>query len=889
MTSPNVLIRYGVVVCALWLAACGNDDGPNGGSPTIASLQIAGQLGLEVGGSSRLTVQATLSDSSTRDVSDEVTWAVSSPTLALIDQSGNVTALGAGSTDVTATHRDSGVSATATITVTNGAVSLQSLHLSVSDLTLGVSFVRRLRATAVFSSGLHLDVTEGVSWSSSSTAVATVSDAPGQKGYVTAVSAGATVVQAAHAPSSTAASASVTVANQNAAALVSLATNVTSVSTRVSALTDLKVNATFADNTVRDVTGQVVWLTSDPKVVGVDPVHPGRIIGLAPGTARVTASVGNVSSPSVPVTVAATVFDDLVVIADDSIIYEEDLVQLRAEAHVGAEVVDVTSFVNWRTSAPAVAQIDNLLGAKGELSALTAGALTATAALPDGSRTATLDLTVLRLILEDIAIDESVILLAPGQTKALNVSGTFNSGETKPIAARLNWVTTNAAIAVVTRGVLSAPVDAPSWSGITRGDAVVTGTYPGSTLDISATVRKGEYSVISAGATPTHTLQMSDSDPLTVTLQRDVVTVGTPYYRLTTNAPGVELLNLTFAGNAVQTYDATTPAASVDYQTTTYEIGVSSALASTVVSAPISGTVTVRALGGMLEPAVIDVNATACPVDSGACSETAANVELRATTAAVRLPDLGSREAPYLLTRGFGSFQAPADGGAYFILPIPAEGIGKLWEVGAFAEAPTIEVFADETLATRLTLSDTGISQALGQTLRFTPTGPRAVVHVTFPTTREFVLTTDYASDLPQELDLGADQRLAQVGGLPNGNAPYYAPTTSAGDYSQYIGVILDTGLSYTVTLTNPSATPLSWAVSTVVIRDFSVEAGYTLETIASECEGTVTGNVTCTFAVENVPTLEDGQNAGVLVTVRGNELPDQFGAIYNLGFVQAN
>ena len=103
----------------LVLAACQPSD-PN--SPKVAQLTAItvtpGAVSMEVGGFQAFTVTGTFSDDSTFVVTFDSTFSSSAPSIARVDPAtGYVTALAAGSATITATHKESGKTATATVTV----------------------------------------------------------------------------------------------------------------------------------------------------------------------------------------------------------------------------------------------------------------------------------------------------------------------------------------------------------------------------------------------------------------------------------------------------------------------------------------------------------------------------------------------------------------------------------------------------------------------------------------------------------------------------------------------------------------------------------------------------------------------------------------------------
>lgn len=141
---------------------------------TDVKLDIS-ESNLQVGGS--VSITATVEPAHATDSS--VTWASNNTLVAVVDEEGNVTAVGAGSAIITATA--GGVSATCTVTVTGTAsITVQG----PSRMEAGETYV----FTATNASGSS----PSVRWTSSDTSVATVDS----NGNVTAVGVGTVVIMA---------------------------------------------------------------------------------------------------------------------------------------------------------------------------------------------------------------------------------------------------------------------------------------------------------------------------------------------------------------------------------------------------------------------------------------------------------------------------------------------------------------------------------------------------------------------------------------------------------------------------------------------------------------------------------------------------------------------
>ena len=133
------------------------------------------------------------SDGSTQDLSSQVVWASSNVDAATISNEpgfrGLATALGVGSTTITATFGDALGSAVLTVT----PAELVSIAIGPVDPTVAQGASQTFTATGTYTDDSTADLTSQVAWSSSDAAVATI-DA---SGLATALGAGSTTISAA--------------------------------------------------------------------------------------------------------------------------------------------------------------------------------------------------------------------------------------------------------------------------------------------------------------------------------------------------------------------------------------------------------------------------------------------------------------------------------------------------------------------------------------------------------------------------------------------------------------------------------------------------------------------------------------------------------------------
>ncbi|MGB7555683.1 MAG: Ig-like domain-containing protein [Candidatus Korobacteraceae bacterium] len=142
---------------------------------------------------------------------------------------------------------------------------------------------------------------------------------------------------------------------------------------------------TFGNNSVRDVTSQVTWISSAPNIATISAA--GLATGVALGTANITAKSGSVTSPASVLTVSSKTIKSISVSPQNQSLIAGSQQQYTATAsYSDGSFGDVTSSVTWNSSSTAVATISS----SGLATAISSGTTTITAALSGVIGTATL-------------------------------------------------------------------------------------------------------------------------------------------------------------------------------------------------------------------------------------------------------------------------------------------------------------------------------------------------------------------------------------------------------------------------------------------------------------------------------------------------------------------
>jgi hypothetical protein len=278
---------------------------------------------LAVGQTAQFTATGTFGNAknpSTQNITSSVSWTSSVPAVATISAAGIATAVGAGTTTITASTSsfNGHVSSSATLTVTGSggstgggnivSVAIIPSSQSVASPTQTSQFL----AIGTTSSGATVNLTNQVAWSSSSTQIATI----GATGLATGVGKGSTTITAIYNNSAggtvVTGSATFTVVGGTTQQFtaVSLIPGTQALSASGQTAQFIALGTSGSSGLQQDVTSsaQIKWASSSPSIVSISAT--GLAKGLSAGTGTITAvltnSDGSVVSNTASVTVTLT-------------------------------------------------------------------------------------------------------------------------------------------------------------------------------------------------------------------------------------------------------------------------------------------------------------------------------------------------------------------------------------------------------------------------------------------------------------------------------------------------------------------------------------------------------------------------------------------------------
>jgi uncharacterized protein YjdB len=319
-------------------------------APTAASIAA--------GDTQQFTATGHYSDLSTQDLTSSVTWSSSLTSFATVSSSGLATGVATGASTITAT---SGlISGAAVLTVTPAVLLAITVSPAVASIAAGDT--QQFTATGHYSDLSTQDLTSNISWSSSLTTFATVSNASGSKGLATGVSTGATTITGTSGLISGTAVLTVTPA-------VLLAITVSPAVASIAAGDTQQFTAIghYSDLSTQDLTSSVTWSSSLTSFATVSNASgsKGLATAVATGATTITATSG-LGSGSAVLTVAPAVLSSITISPTAASIGVGDTQQFTATGHYSDQSTqDLTPSVAWSSSLTSVATVSNASGSQG--------------------------------------------------------------------------------------------------------------------------------------------------------------------------------------------------------------------------------------------------------------------------------------------------------------------------------------------------------------------------------------------------------------------------------------------------------------------------------------------------------------------------------------------
>ena len=417
---------------------------------------------LEGGATQQMTATLLGSDGSMTDVTAGVAWNSSDTNIVQLDAAGTpglaTAGMTAGTATITATDMELGLTAKATITVSQAT--LVSLAISPTRATIPLGSIARLTVQGTYSDGMTADLTTMVTWSSSSIMTASVSNAPNFHGVVSTHSIGLASITATDESTGINNTITVTVTNP---AVLTVKVLPRTASVGIGRNQAFEAFAIYSDASEINVTRRVEWSSSDLTIVSVSNQTGtiGTAIGLSVGTATITAFhtpsgvSSNDSGLSGRLTVVPAALTSIVVTPLQASIPLGDTQNFTATGlYSNGTSRDISRDVNWSSSNLAVATVSTGTAAPGIASTLSEGMATISAVDPssgissnDGMRSA--ELTVLPPELQSIEVQPLIANLAIMSQQQFRAIAHYSNNTQQDVTNSITWGSTNSNVLAV--------------------------------------------------------------------------------------------------------------------------------------------------------------------------------------------------------------------------------------------------------------------------------------------------------------------------------------------------------------------------------------------------------------------------------------------------------
>ena len=439
---------------------------------TLASIAVTpANSTIAPGTFEQFTATGTLTDGSTQNLTSTATWSSGSSTIV------SVTATGLGAAVF---NPPSGVGASTIITAMSGSVSgntgvsisaptLNSIVISDGDLTLAKGTTHQYAALGIYSDGGERDVSNQVTWGSSSTGVATIT--PTGKG--TAVGVGMSTISAALG-SMSAPTVTLNVTGPTVTTIV-----VAPVMHTIAPLTQLPLSAVaiFSDASTQDITSDATWTSSANGIATVDSTNRiGVVTGVSAGPVTIFASLGGVMG-SAPMTVSSATLTSIAFRPTSVTMATGSTLELVATGtFTGGPNQPINEVVTWTASPGTVAVVN----ASGNITGIGPGTATVMASLAGINQTA--NVTVEGV--SSIALSPTSASIPVGAIARLQAVATLADNTTQNINGSAIWTSGTPAVALAgnvsnTRGDIF---------GLTMGTSLVGALFPPQIASASVTV-----------------------------------------------------------------------------------------------------------------------------------------------------------------------------------------------------------------------------------------------------------------------------------------------------------------------------------------------------------------------------------------------------------------
>lgn len=410
----------------------------NVGEAVLSSLNInPTNLQIAKNTQTALNVMAVMSDGTTQDVSNQVTWRTSDSSIISLTDNNSVFGNAIGSADLTATLDN--VTSSTPIEVIAGT--LTGLQIRYIDAPIIIGDTASLQAVGIYAEGYTQDLTQDVTWNIPQNNILSVDS---NSLIAQATASGQTTVSISFGSIKTEKTLTI---SKKIALLERLEIKNGNQDFSVGEKRSFQAIGIYSDNTTKDLTQRVVWSTENPSILKISNNidFEGEALALQAGTTAVNATLNEISSNVSVITTPATLSRIEISRARQTIQLGTSLSLTATGIYSDGSSKDISHLITWRSLDVNIIHVSNQVEKRGFITALAEGVTQISASLNNISDTVSFTVDSAQLITLNIEGTASVHV---GNIMSYRASGIFSNGKQQDISHLVTWETSSSEVAL---------------------------------------------------------------------------------------------------------------------------------------------------------------------------------------------------------------------------------------------------------------------------------------------------------------------------------------------------------------------------------------------------------------------------------------------------------
>ena len=299
--------------------------------------------------------------------------AVTEKTKCTISVTFTPTVVGKRSGTLTVTDSASNSPQTANLTGTGTTAGLTSIAVTPANPSVPAGTTQQFTATGTFSTGETYNLTDSVTWSSSKSTVATVSNIAGNQGLASALAIGTATITATSGKITGS-----TILTVTPPTLVSIAVTPSAPSIAAGTQQQFAATGTYTDGSTQNLSSSATWSSSAINIATI--TSGGLASGVAAGTTTISATSGTIVGIATLTVTPATLVSIVVTPSLPFVSLGASQQFTATGTYSDSSTQNITTSVTWTPANTAVATLSNTSGSQGLATSVSMGTSAITAA-----------------------------------------------------------------------------------------------------------------------------------------------------------------------------------------------------------------------------------------------------------------------------------------------------------------------------------------------------------------------------------------------------------------------------------------------------------------------------------------------------------------------------